>query len=696
VEVVSLGERRLVSWAVQQGDDAEIKGVVLGANGEPEGDPRALVTGSVRAWQLVSFAGGAALGVVRADGSVELHLLSPRGEARTKPLTVSPPGRAELDLDLAVAGESLVLAWSDARDGESRVYRAVVGADGAVRVPPGPLTPALGEQALVRLVARPGGSRAFAVFESPAERDGSVRAFDVVAIDSGGRASAERGRILFDSEEGAVPELSAVGDGLAALTLGSVCGRKENCAEADVLPTFVRFTPKLEVSASEPFRLEALGGEPAELGFGLACGRDQCFALAALGQAPAPVFAVKLERRSDAWRAAAESVGAPERPSIRENRVLATSDVLADVTLARVGTGTLAASLTDFDPTIPWAKLKTAAPDGRFEPLRARLELFGLKEDGSALAPPFALSIRAHSLGGIALAPSLSTSDVLAAWTGLDLGQPQVFLTLVGPEGGRRSQRMLTRKSGDTSDVATVAVQNGWLVAWVDERDKDPEVYATRVDGRLTRIGQEQRLTKAAGPATEVEMATIGDGAIVAWADARDPAAPGEADIYVSRIAARDAAPQGAERLVLATRGHSFAPSLEPLGDGLLLAWLERGTVDAPGSPAVAFAALDASGAARGEPQRFPLERGEPGALSLDCAGEQCRVVVSIRIGDDAAVYGAVVNRELSSFSPRRLASLGSKSAAGVPLGLEGDELVYGDADSDGRWKLRRALIEWP
>jgi hypothetical protein len=346
-------------------------------------------------------------------------------------------------------------------------------------------------------------------------------------------------------------------------------------------------------------------------------------------------------------------------------------------------------------------KLKTPAPDGRFEPLRARLELIGLKQDGSAFAPPTPLSIRAHSLGGISLSPAVGAAssgvpEQLAAWTGLDLGQPQVFLTLVGPDGARRSQRMLTRKSGDASDVATAAIQNGWLVVWVDERDKDPELYASRVDDKLARIGNEQRLTKAPGPATQVTLAPLGDAAIVAWADARDPQQPGEADIYVARIATRDATPLGGERSVLPTRGHSFAPALEPFDGGLLLAWLERGTPDVEGSAAVVVEVLDAAGAAKGEPRRFPLERGEPGALAVDCTADACHFVVSVRMGAEAALFAGAFSPRGASLPLKKLAALGSRTAAGVPLGLDGNALVYADADAEGRWKFRRALIDWP
>jgi hypothetical protein len=253
---------------------------------------------------------------------------------------------------------------------------------------------------------------------------------------------------------------------------------------------------------------------------------------------------------------------------------------------------------------------------------------------------------------------------------------------------------MLTHKTGDAGDVASVPLENGWLVTWVDERDGDPEVYASRVDAKLARIGREQRLSKAPGPATGVTLVAAGESALVAWADARDPQQPGEADIYLTRITGRDATPSGNERLVMATRGHSFSPKLEPLGDGFVLGWLERGREDAPGSAAVMFERLDANGAARGEPRRFAVEHGEPSAFALDCEADGCHALVSIR-ADDAAIYGAVLAPDLGTFTPRRLVSLGSKAAVGVPLALEGNELVYADADADGAWKLRGALIDW-
>lgn len=694
VEVVSLGERRLVLWAQPKDELADVVGVVLNARAEPEGSPVVLASG-VKAWQAVAFGGRAALGTVSGDGRVLVTLTDVRPDAKAKPIVVSAGGHAQADFDVAVVENSLLVAWSDTRDGESRVYRAVVANDGNVSVPDGPLTQPLGEQALVRVVSRPGAPRAFAAWENLADRDGDVRAFDVAGIDPQGRATAERARVELESDEESVPEFAAAGDGVAALTLAAACPREGDCGDADVMPTFVRFGANLHVQASEPLRLENLDGAPAELGWELSCREAHCFALAALGDAPAPVFLTTLERRSDAFRPAGRSLASEAPPRIRENRVLARTDALADLALTKTGTGSLAAYLTDFDPATPWVKLKRPASDGRLEPLRAKLALIELNAD-KAPGPEQVLSIRAHSLGGIALAPGTSGPDSLAAWTGLDAGQPQVFLTLIAQDASHHAQRMLTHKTGGTSDVAAVPAGKGWVVAWVDERDHDPEVYATRVDEKLARIGNEHRLTNAPGPATQVTLLPLGDSTLVAWADARDPSAPGQADIYVERVSTRDATPLGSDRRVLATRGHSFAPVLAHLGAGLAVIWLERGEPGVAGSAGVFVQRLSMSGEPTGEPEQMTLgDEAEPTALAVDCTGDVCRLAVSARDGEDAELLVGVRRAPGEPVSFKRIASLGSKTAAGVPLALAGDELVYADVSDDGAWRVRRALLDW-
>jgi hypothetical protein len=165
VDASITAERVLVLWATKNDDIADIHGLVLDAKGAPIGGPLALAPG-VRAWQAAPFAGGTALGVVRAkregakSASVEVLLLDAEGRTRAGPVVVSADGKPELDFDLTPLGDALVVAWSDSRDGESRVYRALVGSEGRVTVPQGPLTTPLGEQALVRVLSRRGAPRA--------------------------------------------------------------------------------------------------------------------------------------------------------------------------------------------------------------------------------------------------------------------------------------------------------------------------------------------------------------------------------------------------------------------------------------------------------------------------------------------------------------------------------------------------------
>jgi hypothetical protein len=105
---------------------------------------------------------------------------------------------------------------------------------------------------------------------------------------------------------------------------------------------------------------------------------------------------------------------------------------------------------------------------------------------------------------------------------------------------------------------------------------------------------------------------------------------------------------------------------------------------------------LDAAGELQGEPARLGVERGEPTSLAVDCGASGCHVVVTVRTGSEALLMAGVLRDKGQPLALRRVAALGSPVAAGVPLALAGDELVYADADEDGVWRVRRALLDWP
>ena len=91
-----------------------------------------------------------------------------------------------------------------------------------------------------------------------------------------------------------------------------------------------------------------------------------------------------------------------------------------------------------------------------------------------------------------------------------------------------------------------------------------------------------------------------------------------------------------------------------------------------------------------------PLEEVGPGVRQLGDAGRDPEGLVVARHGDEAALYAGVLRDAGSPLALKRLVTLVSRSSSGVPLALSGDELVYADADSEGRWRVRRALLDWP
>jgi hypothetical protein len=415
---------------------------------------------------------------------------------------------------------------------------------------------------------------------------------------------------------------------------------------------------------------------------------------------------VPLPLRENQYRAAAEQTQPPSNPRVVESDVLArAASPLAHITLAdQVGRRVLG-YVTDFDPTTPWQKLTKPAEDGRFEPLRARVAVRAFASEGAAvndgaLAPlgeEQPISLRAHSLGGLSLLPDLAnTKQLLAAWTGLDNGEPQVFLTTVGVDGKRLQQRMLTRKSGDASDVAGLSLEaaggGGWLLAWVDERNRDAEVYAARISRTLEKVGTEQRITSADGAATELQLTWLAGKPYAVWADARAAEEPGWADIYGAFLRPSDAARDGAEHRLSSSRPHSFAPQVGALDTGAVVAWLEEAADSSPAG--VRLANLAANGDISGTVLAVPLEAGAPRALGLECRGVTCRVVVTVESEGRAELYGFEWKPGANEPRLSRLMGLGGPGAAAVAPLVRGNRVYVADL-RDGQGLVRRLGIEW-
>ena len=698
VEAVPNAHGLTVLWAASGTGRAEIWSVEVTPKAELSGQARVLAR-DVGAWQAVPFAKGIALAVTHVGkgnthGPIELSLLS--GADVSAPLVINDQISADLDLDMASLGERLVLAWSDHRGGENRVFTAAVDASGKLVVPAGPATPPLGEQAVLRVIApAAGGTRGYLAWEGLDAQSPSYRSFQVAEFQANGRVSSPRGLFEYWKMDGSMPEIAATAEGVAVLTLAPVCERDAQCTKASpIAPEFIEFDASFAIRSTEPL-WPARASEPSSLAWNLTCPKNVCFALTAQNGVPSPVTLTRLEHISSTYRAPAQRVELPPPPRIIGDEALAETAPLSQIALTETSAGTLLGWLTDFDPTTPWVKLKKATADGRFEPLRARLDLqaFAAGAPFAALSAAENLSLRAHSLGGIALSSSPGQKDTLAAWAGLDGGQPQVFLTLLDKAGKKLAQRMLTHKTGDLSDVALAAAGADFLVAWVDERSGDPELYATKVNHALNRIAPEQRITQAPGSATDLSLVATKSGAIAVWADARESEEAGSADIYATALRGSDASRTAIELALQKTRTHSFAPIARAYGSGALVAWLETASERAEGEPAhVNFAVLDETGKIAGAVQSVNLGGGTPVTVGLDCTPQVCHAVVSVDASARGELY-SIAFRDGKVVNPVRIRSSNNAPSSVAPL-VHGNEVFISEVQQ-GRARLRRLQLEW-
>jgi len=701
VGFVVAGQTPLLLWAEQAtgakaGEPAALYGMPVSVEGKAV---PALISAKACVWQLAAIAGQAAVAQVKPGatgcsvGNVTLDLLGASGKSEK---SIELGGRAALDLDLVASPDAFVLAWSDREQLEPRAFTAVVDAHGVVRSPAGVAVPALGEQAVVALSA--GASpeaTAFLVWENVTDRPEGAHFLEISALNAAGRANGAHSRLLYGKVDGGAPELASFGGGVAALTLAPACGADDSCEGSLPVPTFVALDAALRVRTSEPLMLDALGGRAADLGWGLTCQGSSCFALAAPSRSPATLFTVPLPLRANQYRPAAEQTPPSQKPRVVASDVLLRAAApLSQIAIGDLSGRNLVGYVTDFDPTTPWQKLTKPAEDGRLEPLRARVALRAFATDGARapLADEQAVSLRAHSLGGLSLLTDSATpKDALALWTGLDKGEPQVFLTFVNADGKRGQQRMLTRKSGEASDVAGLTVDGGYMIAWVDERSGDAEVYATRVSRTLEKAGPEQRITTADGAASELVLTRVAGKPYAVWADARAAEEPGWADIYGAFLRPSDAARDGGEHRLSSTRPHSFAPHVADLGGTPIVAWLEEGADDAPAS--VRIATLSSSGELTGSVAVVPIEAGAPRGLGLACKDVSCRLAVTVEAEGRGELYGFEWRPSAESH-PIRLSGLGSPGAAAIGPLLRGDSIYVADAH-DGQGLVRRLGVEW-
>lgn len=685
VDWVSTAKDPIALWALRKESVKSDRADVF-ARGLASGSAVRVVE-QVRAWQTASFGEGAALAVVRATttelGPVDLFQLGADGKVQ-KTLHITSSATAEPDVDMVRLGGGLVLAWTDRAGLETRVVSAAVDAAGKLTAAPKALAAPRGDQALVRLVPPQAtdARSAFAVWEDAIDQLPDTRRLRVASLHADARAGTARALLDFASVEGGVPELAASAEGLSALTLAKPCERDAPCS-APAVATLVELDQKLNPVLATPLNLAPLGGKPAPLAWGLSCGPSRCLVLAATDGAPAEVYAVRPDGAQNLWKPAAEREPVSVPPSLSALSSVARVDApLSSVAATQQGDKSLVAWLTFFDPSAPWTRLKKPAKDGRFDPPRALLETAQL---GSSAT--HTISFRARSTSGVALASDGGAhGESMLVWSALDNQVPQLFTTVLDASGKKLRQRMLTRSKGEKSDVALAQVPDGWVIAWVDERSGAPEVYSAKVNRFLQRVGPEHRVGGAGVTPSALAVVRAGNDALVAWVA---KASSGPSEVQLQRVSGQDASAKGDPKSI---KGSGVVTcSLTPTETGALLGFVESSGSD---STMLRLLPLDAEGNIAGSAQSASLKADAVG-LDLACASGVCRVAVISAEGARGAVYVSSwsVGKGALPALKRIAAQTGAAVSSAKPVLVSGG-LVLADQRA-GRGVVRYAEVTW-
>ncbi len=725
-DFVPVGEHGLVLHEVGRGETSSVFVTPVPGAGASSAT-RPLVEGAL-AWTATQTQTGIALAVVRPAagpqnrnlGTVDVVLVGPDGAARP-PIPVLASPTAEIDVEIAAVQGALLVGWTDARDEAGAVRLSALDASGKIVTAPSLIAPPIGDQALVGLVAEPTGrgKTALLAWENIGQRAEGTRVLQLATVGADGKPGKQRTRLLLDAEDR--PDLSADESGFAALTLAPARLRAapEGAAAAS-WPTFVGFGPDLTPRVAEPIRFPGTSSREGvpQAAFGLTCRSGKCFVLAADVAKHHNSFVISVPERESAWRAPAWRADDERPPKIAALHTLTEGARLSAARALRLpaeGSGTLATWITyHLDGSTPTEQ----APRGE-SPFAATLGVRPIGPDG-AMGAPVVLSKRALSSGGVSIAAfPAGKKEAVIGWVASDKGTPQVFVTKVDDKGQKVAQKKVTvvergkkKEKGGAEpgsfafDVAIAHAKadakgtEGFVLAWVDTRDGDAEVYAARVNKDLEKTVVDKRITNAKGDASEVSILVRGTDAFVAFADARDGK---PADIYLSHLEAASLREIDEDGRVYASAGTSRSPRLIALGDKIVLAWIED---PAPGDKQPATLRLgdiDPSGRLLGAPRVLPApDAASVTGFSISCSGaawSSCRGVLAwareggrpeiggLTFTDDGAALPAIV----------RLGSLTSGPFAEPSLSLSdarGNELFFIE-DHGERGRVRRVELAW-
>lgn len=664
-------------------------------------------------------------------GPVRAFTVDPAGK-KSGEIHVLDQEASDIDVEVATIDGGAAIAFTDHTEMEGVVKVAIVKG-GALAVPPKRVSPPLGDSAFVEIVSAPGGAAKTALvsWENVGESSDELRVIHTTTVASDGTVASDRGAFVIDTR--AQAEIAADGDGFAMLSLAPASlSTASDASHADAppeptWPSFARVGPKFDVRGSEPVRFAGVRSREGvpDVTYGLGCDAGTCTALATSVGSPTELHLAVLPARSSGWRPIAWQETSA-KPDVREARSLVMGDPLAKVAALELG-GASASTLTAWTTFFVDGKEPAEQPPKGEAPYVATLAVRAVHDDGS-LGEPTIVSKRATSQGGVAMAEAPNAkgkSDAVLAWVADEKGSAQVYVTRVDADGKKGAQKKLTvlerKKTSDAvSSASSTAIAyvpapaadakkknaDGFVVGWVDTRDKNGEVYVARINRDLDKVVVDKRVTNAPGDAADVDMIVRGNEVFVAYSDTREG---GNADIYLAKLDAETLRVKDEGR-VYASSAHSHAPHFALAGNQLVLAWIEDGADAAAGATAGAtmrIAELDASGRMLSAPWVVEAPRPIAGtsapigiaSLAIACSGSaltSCRVSFATGLDQGQALYGMTLGADGAPGAPAKLANLATAPLTDASLSF-GDRaastLALLEQGSVGRARLLK--LDW-
>jgi hypothetical protein len=708
VELVATARGEICIWAEEtRGSDANILAVALDPNGKPRGVPSRVARG-VAAWQAVSTVAGAGLALVSSAGaksagsSIEWLKLDSEGRPVGPATPVASSANKVTDIDLARVHDSVIFAWTDRSEPDPTVWLASIDGDGK----PKPAHPVTARSGGAKLSAIGGGkSNGLVIWEEARRRPRQERRLHAARIDSEGVLATD-GSAVIEADTSGVPEIAALDAGFALLVRARTCADPPvpgdpQCSEAPAVPLLLRLDLALHVAETEPIRIDE-GQEIATLAWGLSCEEGQCLVLAAGQETPARVRAVQLTEMPNRWRPPTPPSLPAGAPRVLGVDTIQAGDLFADVGVTPTDEGALVATIT--------SSAEEPAPGG--SPHGATISIRALDPAGAARGPAQTLTKRALSVGGVSIAAGQKVDGAAVAWVAREGAKAQVHVSRVDRLGRRTKDVQLTSSAGDVAEAAIAWAGGGWIVAWVDTRDGNGEVYATKVDLELNRVAREERITSAPGDASDVTLlgrtgapggspSNSSADVWLAWADPRESPRDGFADIFVTRLSPISAKPVVPEARVLATAAHSRSPALGWGDAGRVdIAWIEEAPMSSGSDNSGAYGALvgslDDKGHLVGDVVKtHGAGDGFPTSVAIERASRGLRVVLAKAARDDLSLDVLELAKDHET-QPSLLFMLDGPPSLDVSLSLVGGAVFFNDEGVDvGDGRARRLAVAW-